>query len=59
MIGKLLDFMHGLCVKSQGQETKKIYLYDSLTNPITVGSFAFLLNYMPVGRTSDSIMVLT
>ena len=28
-------------------------------NPITVGNFAFLFNCMPVGRTSDSMMVLT
>ena len=27
-------------------------------NPITVGNFAFLLNCTPVGRTSDSMMVL-
>ena len=28
-------------------------------NPITVGNFAFLFNCTPVGRTSDSMMVLT
>ena len=28
-------------------------------NPITVGNFAFLFNCMPVGRTSDSMMVPT
>ena len=30
-----------------------------VVNPITVGSFAFLFNCTPVGRTSDSIMVPT
>ena len=30
-----------------------------VVNPITVGNFAFLSNCMPVGRTSDSMMVLT
>ena len=30
-----------------------------VVNPITVGSFAFLFNCTPVGRTSDSMMVLT
>ena len=30
-----------------------------LVNPITVGNFAFLFNCTPVGRTSDSMMVLT
>ena len=30
-----------------------------VVNPIRVGNFAFLFNCMPVGRTSDSIMVLT
>ena len=30
-----------------------------VVNPITVGNFAFLSNCTPVGRTSDSIMVLT
>ena len=30
-----------------------------VVNPITVGNFAFLFNCTPVGRTSDSIMVLT
>ena len=30
-----------------------------VVNPITVGNFAFLLNCMPVGRTSDSMMVPT
>ena len=30
-----------------------------VVNPITVGNFAFLFNCMPVGRTSDSIMVPT
>ena len=30
-----------------------------VVNPITVGNFAFLYNSMLVGRTSDSIMVLT
>ena len=28
-----------------------------VVNPITVGNFAFLFNCMPMGRTSDSIMV--
>ena len=28
-------------------------------NPITVGNFAFLFNYTPVGRTSVSMTVLT
>ena len=28
-------------------------------NPITVGNFAFLFNCMPVGQTSDSMMVQT
>ena len=28
-------------------------------NPITVGNFAFLCNFTPVGRTSDSLMVPT
>ena len=31
----------------------------SVVNSITVGNFAFLFNCMPVGRTSDSMMVLT
>ena len=30
-----------------------------VVNPITVGHFAFLFNCIPVGRTSDSITVLT
>ena len=30
-----------------------------VVNPITVCSFAFLFNYTPDGRTSDSMMVLT
>ena len=30
-----------------------------VVNPIMVGNFAFLFNCMPVGRTSDSMMVLT
>ena len=30
-----------------------------VVNPITVGNFAFLFNCTPVGRTSDSITVLT
>ena len=30
-----------------------------VANSITVGNFAFLLNCTPVGRTSDSMMVLT
>ena len=30
-----------------------------VVNPITVDNFAFLFNCMPVGRTSDSMMVLT
>ena len=29
-----------------------------VVSPITVGNFAFLFNCMPVGRTSDSIVVL-
>ena len=28
-----------------------------VVNPITVGNFAFLFNYTPVGRTSDSLTV--
>ena len=28
-------------------------------NPITVGNFAFLFNCTPVGRTSDSMMIMT
>ena len=30
-----------------------------VVNPIRVGNFAFLFNCMPVGRTSDSMMVQT
>ena len=30
-----------------------------VVNPITVGSFAYLFNCTPVGRTSDSMTVLT
>ena len=30
-----------------------------MVNPITVGNFAFLFNCMPVGGTSDSMMVQT
>ena len=30
-----------------------------VVNPLTVGNFAFLFNCMPVGRTSDSMMVPT
>ena len=30
-----------------------------VVNPITVGKFAFLFNYMPVDRTSDSMTVPT
>ena len=30
-----------------------------VVNPITVGNFAFLFNYTPVGRTSDSMTVPT
>ena len=30
-----------------------------VVNPITVGNFAFLFNFTPVGRTSDSMMVPT
>ena len=30
-----------------------------VVNPITVGKFAFLFNCTPVGRTLDSMMVLT
>ena len=30
-----------------------------VVNPITVGIFAFLFNCAPVGRTSDSMTVLT
>ena len=30
-----------------------------VVNPITVGNFAFLFNCTSVGRTSDSMMVLT
>ena len=30
-----------------------------VVNPITVGNFAFLLNYTPVGLTSGSMFVLT
>ena len=30
-----------------------------VVNPITVGNFSFLFNCTPVGRTSDSMMVLT
>ena len=30
-----------------------------VVNPITVSNFAFLFNCTPVGRTSDSLMVLT
>ena len=29
-----------------------------VVNPITVGNFAFIFNCTPVGRTSDSMMVL-
>ena len=29
-----------------------------VVNPIMVGNFAFLLNYMQAGQTSDSMMVL-
>ena len=29
-----------------------------VVNPITVGSFAFLLNCTPIGRISDSMTVL-
>ena len=30
-----------------------------VVNPIMVGNFSFLFNCMPVGRTSDSMMVPT
>ena len=30
-----------------------------VVNPITVGNFAFLFNFTPVGRTSDSLTVKT
>ena len=30
-----------------------------VVNPITVGNFAFLINCTPVGRTSDSMTVMT
>ena len=30
-----------------------------MANPITVGNFAFLFNYTPVGRSSDSMTVPT
>ena len=30
-----------------------------VVNPITVGNFAFLLNYTPVGHTSDSMTAPT
>ena len=30
-----------------------------VVNPITVGNFAFLFNCTPVGRTSDSMIILT
>ena len=30
-----------------------------MVNPITMGNFAFLFNCRPVGRTSDSMTVLT
>ena len=30
-----------------------------MVNPITVGNFAFLFNYTPVGLTSDSMMIPT
>ena len=30
-----------------------------VVNPIMVGNFAFLFNCTPMGRTSDSMMVLT
>ena len=30
-----------------------------VVNPITVGNFAFLFNFTPVGRTSDSLTVPT
>ena len=30
-----------------------------VVNPITVGNFAFLFNCTPMGRTSDSMTVLT
>ena len=30
-----------------------------VVNPITIGNFAFLFNCMPVGQTSDSMMVPT
>ena len=30
-----------------------------VVNPITVDNFAFLFNYTPVGRTSDSMTVRT
>ena len=30
-----------------------------VVNPITVDNFAFLFNCTPLGRTSDSMMVLT
>ena len=41
----------------------KIYVLQQtaclVVNPITVGNFAFLFNCTPMGRTSDSMMVLT
>ena len=30
-------------------------MYCLVVNPITVGNFAFLFNFTPIGRTPDSI----
>ena len=46
--------------KARGFNATSLSTYACLVvNPITVGNLAFLFNCTPVGRTSDSIMVLT
>ena len=46
--------------KKVGYNIKVLQLTACLVvNPIMVGNFAFLFNCMPVGRTSDSMMVPT
>ena len=47
-------FIAILSITNKGSQTACL-----LVNPIRVGNFAFLFNYMPTGRASDSMTVQT
>ena len=47
----------GICYKRKGYKIDVIKQSNCLVvNPITVDHFAYLLNFTPVGRGSDSVM---